>query len=167
MNIHHLLFGLLAFILTGSLLSCSDDTPSSPAELRPQFAIQSEGREILDGQTLVYHAHEDELFGDILAGHNSEPVFIPSKPCKLDVTITVPPSDIRYVQWCGLTKQCTNYEPGKSYTRSLPTTGTREAMELHTYFKKGVFTECKVKVDVKVNNRPERTFYINYIYTDK
>ena len=162
---------LLASALPFTFTSCADDDDDDSKKgtevVQPQISIQSNGHEIKDGDVITYVAEEDELFGDIVAGHASEPSFIPTAPCNMEVTIHLPQSDIKNLQWCGITHECIVYEKAGSYTRSIENMGSKESMEMHAYFNKGNFTECKVKVDVKINGKEERSFFINYVYSDK
>ena len=166
----------ILFLLFSSLLSlavfssCSDDDDNNNnnagTEVKNQISITHDGKEIKNGDVIAYQAVEDELFGDIVAGHENDPSFDAKKPCKIDVTLTVPSCDMKYFQWCGITQQCSNYEAGGTYTRSKADM-THETMALHAYFKPGVFADCKVKVEVKVNDVTERNFYLHYIYSEK
>lgn len=157
-----ILFSLLASLFVFSFTSCSDDDePEAPTN---QISIKSNGKEINNNDVVKYTA-ETDIFGDFFAGHNTEPSFTSTTPCKLEVTVTIPQNNLKHIQWCGINHKCIDYKESGAYTR-VNNEATNEAMEMHAYFKANEYTSCKVKVDVKVNNKQERTFYIEYIYEE-
>ena len=153
------------YFLFASLLSFFATACSSDGESIEELtvSIQNNGTEIGDNEVVQYSAEKD-IFGDYVAGNDVEPVIKTSQPCKLEVSVTIPKSDLLYLQWCGVTHECEQYAEAGTYTRTRENMEGSESMDLHAYFKKGVSAKCNVKVAVKVNGKLERTFYLSYSY---
>lgn len=156
------LFLTAVFALTFS--ACSDDDESVATS---QLSILKDGVEVQQNEVLMYDAVKDEIFNDIVAGHDTEPTFVAKSPCNLSVSITIPENKLKHIQWCGITGECQNFSKPGTYTRVHENLTDKQDMVMHANFEKDVFTSCMVKVDVKVNGKNERTFYIQYNYTDK
>ena len=166
---------LLVFILLSLLYmpSCNssylDEPPLSPEESgsegKVKLSVLSNGSEILNDGVVTYYAHVDQL-GNMAAGHNVEPLFITSAPCKLDVRITVPNNNLERIQWCGITPTCEDLNAGV-HVRSVDMDNNKKSfMQLHAYFKKGSYASCKVEVEVLLNGKQERTFQLEYVYKE-
>ena len=153
---------LVLSVFTLTFSACSDDDEPKGNN---QISITSNGVEIKNNDVVTYTAEAD-VFGEMVAGHNSEPSFKSKTPCKLEVSITLPENDLEYLQWCGITKECLNYKEKGTYTR-VKDNVQEEAMEMHAHFKTQTYTTCKVLVDVNINGKAERTFFIEYIYPAK
>lgn len=151
---------LFASILTFVAAACSSD--EEPVE-ELTVSILNNGTEIGDNEIIKYTAEKD-LFGDYVAGSDTEPVIKASQPCKLEVAITIPKSELKYVQWCGVTHECEQFAESGTYTRVLKQMVNAESMQMHAYFKKGISAKCNIKVVVKINDKTERTFYLSYEY---
>lgn len=150
---------LLVSVFTIAFTACSDD---DEPEMKVKVNIQNNGKEINNNDVITYNAEAD-VFGEFVAGPVSDPSIKTSEPCKLEVSITIPENELDYIQWCGIDHACLDYRESGTFTRSNDK-AQNEAMEMHAHFKAGVYTSCKVKVDVKVNDKPVRTFYIEYVY---
>ena len=157
-----ILFALFATVFAFTFSACSDD---DEPKTNPQISIQCNGKEVQNNDVVKYVAEADFL-GEMVAGHNTEPSFISTGGKKLEVSITIPENKTDYFQWCGITSECLNYKESGTFTRVKDNIQAKESMELHAHFKTGIYTECKVKVDVKVNGKQERTFFLEYIYTE-
>ena len=151
---------LFASILTFFATACSSD--EEPIE-ELTVSIQNNGTEIGDNEIIKYTAEKD-IFGDYVAGNDTEPIIKASQPCKLEVSITIPKNDLKYVQWCGVTHECEQFAESGTYTRVLNQMENAESMQMHAYFKKGITAKCNIKVVVKINDKTERTFYLAYNY---
>lgn len=157
------LFLLLAVVIACTYVACSDDNDPVVASL---ISIHHNGVEVQDNEVLLYDA-EENVFGEILAGSDNEPTFVAKSPCKLEVTVTVPEHELDNFQWCGITEVCSFYNEPGTYTRVVEKLVSKTGMGMHVYFKPGVYTTCLMKVDVKVNGKAERTFFLRYNYADK
>ena len=132
-----------------------------------QLSITVDGKEVQDNDVIKFFAFEDE-YGDILAGTNDPTFKVESGSVNISVTVTIPSNATGGVfQWCGITPDCLPLEPGK-YTRSATVkTGLLgpKDMQLHAHISGESDVTYNVKVDVNVNGRKYRTFYLVYIYT--
>ena len=137
--------------------------PEPEPEPEAKLSVMANGKEISEGEVISYQAAKD-LFGSMVAGHDTEPVFSTDIDSKLEVTIDIPENKLDHFQWCGITKECVDYNKG-SYTRTLDKTSGDKTMELHAYFKAGVAATCRVNVVVKLNDKVERSFVLEYVYT--
>ena len=153
---------LFAVVLACVYVACSNDGESIETSL---ISIQNKGVEVQNNDVLQFDAAEN-FFGEMVAGHETEPTFIAKSPCKIEVTITLPDNNLDYFKWCGFTDECSVYcEPG-AYTRIVEQLVSKAGMAVHASFKSGEFASCLVRVDVKVNGKAERTFFLQYNYSD-
>ena len=157
------LYLFLSLVVACAFVACSDDDDEAPAT-SSALSIVCNGNEVKNKEVISYTAKENE-FEEIVAGHDSEPRFTSKTSCNMEVSITIPKHELDRFDWCGITEMCMPCtEPGV-YTREAKNT-TSSKMNLHAYFQKGVYTSCMVQVDVKVNGKQERTFFLQYNYPE-
>lgn len=136
-----------------------------------QVSIQCDGKEVNEGDVLKFYPHEDD-YGGMISGPEVDPTIFPNKKkSTVSVTIKIPAKAAGKFTWCGITNQCQTGLPDGEYTRSIELNGIEYEgqilastnMQLHLPIEKeGLSGIYSVQVEVSVDGKVERTFYMAY-----
>lgn len=148
------------FALT--LGACTKDDKKSDSVEPVVMNIRCGGTEIKNNQVIKYVAEKD-IFGEYIAGDKNEPTFKASSPCNVEVVLSIPKNTLKSFEWCGITNHCDNLQVG-THSRKKENMNSKLVMGLQAHFNKGESATCKVKVEVKVDGKLDRTFFMEYSY---
>ena len=153
---------LVSLVFAFTFVACSDDDDNEQPVVSP-ISILYNNEEVKNNEVISYEAKQNE-FGEIVAGEEGEPVFVPKSTCKLEVAVTLPEQDFCTLQWCGITGSCAFLETADTYVRVAEKFAKQDPLGMEAFFTK--YGSCLVKVNVKANDKQERVFYIQYNYPE-
>lgn len=138
--------------------------------MQAQVTVTCEGKEVKDGDNLIFYAEEDDVFGGVeakpAAPYLTDPtITAATTPYKIKVEVTTSDNaKDKGLYWCGITGLCADIKGGYETREADITNFLGLNMNLHGTFSKGNYKTMTADVAVKHGLETLLSFRETFIY---